>query len=66
MPQDTKAYLVTDTLDPVSYISYHGGGDSIAIDLLRTWMCKGHTGGNTELCKAPLESSGIELAINKD
>ncbi|MDD0853104.1 hypothetical protein HBN50_08350 [Halobacteriovorax sp. GB3] len=49
-------YLVTSTLDPVSYLSYHGGSDSIRIDLLRSWTCKGYTGNSSALCKAPLEN----------
>jgi hypothetical protein len=37
------SYLVTSTLDPKSYISYHGGSDSIELSLLRSWMCLGNT-----------------------
>lgn len=47
-------YLVTSTLDPVSYLSYHGGDQSIQVELLRTWMCKGHTGNHIRHCKDPL------------
>ena len=54
---DQKPYLVTSTLDPISYLAYHGGNQSIKIDLLRTWPCHGYTGGNKEICKGPLESS---------
>ena len=52
LPYDSEAYLVTSSLDPVSYISYHGGQDSIKINLLRTWMCKGNTSKN-KYCDPP-------------
>lgn len=39
----TPSYLVTSTLDPKSYIAYHGGSDSINLNLLRSWMCLGNT-----------------------
>lgn len=56
-PDEQKPYLVTSTLDPVSYISYHGGEESIKVDLLRTWPCPGHTGSGKPLCSAALENS---------
>ena len=49
-----SAHLVTSTLDPISYLSYHGGEESIRIDLLRSWICKGYTGERTPLCQSPL------------
>ena len=54
MPRDKEGHLVTSTLDPVSYIAYHGGQQSIEIDLLRSWTCKGHTGDFRNLCNSPL------------
>jgi cytochrome c biogenesis protein CcdA len=53
--QEQKAYLSTSTLDPVSYLSYHGGESSIEIDILRTWMCPGFTGLGKEICTGPYE-----------
>jgi hypothetical protein len=53
-PFDTKTYTVTSTLDPVSYLAFHGGNQSINVDLLRTWMCKGYTGAHQETCSSPL------------
>lgn len=53
--KDQKAYAVTSTLDPVSYLAYHGGGSSIQIDLVRTWLCPGHTGMFRDICDGPLE-----------
>lgn len=58
---DKKSYLVTSTLDPVSYISYHGGNTSIKVDLVRTWSCVGYTGGNQPLCKGPNELAQAKL-----
>ena len=62
---DKNSYLVTSTLDPVSYLSYHGGNTSIKIDLVRTWSCVGYTGGNQPLCKGPNESAQALLDKNK-
>ncbi len=66
LPTDTKSYLVTSTLDPVSYISYHGGAHSIKVDLLRTWKCQGHTGGNQPLCDSPLANATSMLENSKN
>ncbi|WP_417336401.1 hypothetical protein [Halobacteriovorax marinus] len=59
MPIDQNGYLVTSTLDPVSYISYNGGANALKVDLLRSWVCVGHTGEHKELCKGPEENSGV-------
>ena len=53
LTQKSKSYLVTSTMDPVSYISYHGGSESISVDLLRTWMCMGDT-SRKDICEGPL------------
>ena len=57
---EKKYYLVRSTLDPVSYVAYHGGYNSLQVDLLNTWMCMGHTspvgkgnGIGGELCPPP-------------
>ncbi len=47
------SYEVLSTLNPVSYKAYHGGQETIQIDLLRTWLCPGHTGGRKEYCESP-------------
>lgn len=57
---DQKGYLVTSTLDPVSYLAYHGGHEGLKIDLLRTWTCPGHTGDGRPLCSSPLEQLNAE------
>jgi hypothetical protein len=60
---DQSAYLVTSSLDPVSYISYHGGASALKVDLIRTWMCYGHT-GKKPICSPPLESTDKKGAAN--
>ncbi|AYF44444.1 MULTISPECIES: hypothetical protein [Halobacteriovorax] len=52
-PQGPASVIVTSTLDPNSYVKYNGGNRSIRVNLLKTWMCKGHT-GNKMPCKSPL------------
>ena len=47
---------VISTLDPVSYVSYHGGPASTSVTLLNTWMCPGNT-SHTNTC-LPLENKG--------
>lgn len=48
-----NSHMVISTLNPVSYLAYHGGKSLINIDLMRTWMCPGHTGHRKEVCKSP-------------
>lgn len=50
---DTVSHIVTSTLDPESYISYHGGWETLRIDLVRSWMCFGDT-SNKQVCQPPL------------
>ena len=57
--RDVKAYIVTSTLDPVSYIAYNGGSTAIKIDQLRSWMCKGDT-SKQSVCKAPFDTLAEE------
>jgi hypothetical protein len=56
-----KAYMVTSTLDPQSYLSYHGGPSTLKIDLIRTWMCKGNT-SLREYCESPYSKMKRELS----
>jgi hypothetical protein len=37
------AELVTSTLNPVSYVAYHGGNTTVEVNLLRSWLCLGDT-----------------------
>lgn len=48
-----NGHLVTTTLDPVTYIAYNGGESIISADLLRTWICPGHTGYRQDICESP-------------
>ena len=50
-----NARIVLSTLNPISYLAYHGGGSLISADLLRTWMCPGHTGNKIAFCPSPYE-----------
>lgn len=45
--------VVLSTLDPVSYIAYNGGSQLVEVDLLRTWICPGHTGQGKDICDNP-------------
>jgi len=53
MGEQTKPQLITSTLSPVTYIAYHGGSNLISLDLMRTWICPGHTGNKKEICANP-------------
>jgi hypothetical protein len=35
--------IVTSTLNPISYVAYHGGNESVEVNLLRSWQCMGNT-----------------------
>ncbi len=48
------AQYIVSTLNPQMYKSYHGG-NSVQIDLLRTWICPGYTGQMKEVCDHPYE-----------
>jgi hypothetical protein len=51
--------MVTSTLDPTSYVSYHGGQGALRVNLLKTWTCKGHTGGKA-ICEDPMAKLLLE------
>ena len=53
------AELVTSTLNPLAYIAYHGGKESVEVNLLRSWQCMGDT-SNSPVCSI---SDGKELKI---
>lgn len=48
-----KSYFITSTLDPISYMAYHGGDKTLKIDLSKTWTCLGNT-GRLDICPDPL------------
>jgi hypothetical protein len=49
--------LVTSTLNPIAYIAYHGGNESVEVNLLRSWQCMGDT-SKAQVCSI---SEGREL-----
>jgi len=53
------AELVTSTLNPLAYVAYHGGKESVEVNLLRSWQCMGDT-SNSPVCSI---SDGKELKI---
>ncbi len=53
--------IVTSTLDPKSYLAYHGGKESLEANLLRSWVCLGNT-SKKEVCTI---SEGRELEEKK-
>lgn len=65
MPQDGDAYIVTSSLSPTSYLSYHGGEESIDIEMLRTWMCKGYTGNGQKFCDAPYDQNDQSIPVTE-
>lgn len=38
-----ESYITTSTLDPNSFVRYHGGASTLEANLLRTWWCPGNT-----------------------
>lgn len=54
-----SSIMVTSTLDPTSYVSYHGGQGALRVNLLKTWTCKGHTGGKA-ICEDPMAKLLLE------
>jgi hypothetical protein len=59
---NTKPMIIRSTLDPVTYISYHGGAQAIEVELLDSWRCNGYTGMKKNVCPSPLEY--LEMAEN--
>lgn len=60
--QDQNAYIVTSTLDPVSYRAYKSGSLNVKVDLMRTWTCVGYTGYMGDHCTSPYEALKSEVA----
>jgi len=48
------AQYIVSTLNPQMFKSYHGG-NSVSIEILRTWMCPGYTGSRTKTCDHPYD-----------
>lgn len=60
--QDQNAYIITSTLDPVSFRAYKSGSLNVKVDLMRTWMCAGYTGYQNDYCTSPYEVMKTEAA----
>ncbi|MEC7276019.1 MAG: hypothetical protein VXV96_06845 [Bdellovibrionota bacterium] len=60
---DQKSHIVTSTLDPQSYLAYHGGTETLSIDLMRTWMCRGDTSGQ-RICSPPVMQNETLTEVN--
>lgn len=58
---DVGAHVVTSTLDPQSYLAYHGGMETLKIDMVRSWMCYGDT-SNKQVCSPPIARSTASAA----
>lgn len=52
-PDQEKTHIRVSSLDPQSFIAYNGGMKLVSVDLLRTWICPGHTGNKQEYCPSP-------------
>lgn len=48
-------YTVVSSYDPRAYIAYHGGPESIELEMLRTWICLGYTGKKKDICDSPTQ-----------
>lgn len=48
------AQIITSTLNPAMFKSYHGGS-FLTVELLRTWICPGYTGARKQICSHPYE-----------
>lgn len=53
-----QSQYIVSTLNPQMYKSYHGGS-FISVDLLRTWICPGHTGQRQKICDHPYDRENI-------
>jgi hypothetical protein len=53
--EEKKSSIEISTLDPVTYVAYHGGQEAIKVDLLRTWICPGDTSKQIDFCPSPYE-----------
>lgn len=49
-----RAQYIVSTLNPDMYRTYHGG-ESVTIELLRTWICPGYTGKGRAVCDHPYD-----------
>ncbi len=48
-----NSHLTISSLNPITYMAYHGGSNLVSVDLLRTWICPGYTGSQKNYCSSP-------------
>ena len=48
----SKSVVINSSLNPISYMTYHGGEKIVRIQLLNSWYCPGNT-SKKEICPAP-------------
>lgn len=46
-----KAELITTSLNPKAYLAYYGNEKEISLNLMRSWVCHGDTGGQRPPCR---------------
>jgi len=56
-----NSQIVISSYDPQTFISYHGGSNLVKLDLLRTWICPGHTGHRADYCDSPYKKLNEEI-----
>jgi hypothetical protein len=54
MATQMDAKIQRSTLNPVSFLAYHGGASAIDATLVRSWMCPGST-ARKDFCRHPSE-----------
>jgi len=52
----SNAQYIVSTINPQMFKSYHGG-NSVSIDLMRTWICPGYTGSRKPVCDHPYDKA---------
>lgn len=61
---DSKSYFVTSTSDPTTYLAYHGGSETLKIDLLKTWVCRGSTANKDSYCEGPSDQNNNSSVVS--
>lgn len=62
---ENNSNFIRSTLDPVTYLAYHGGAKLVEVELLRTWICPGYTGNGKDLCASPYSKSLVAKTDKK-
>jgi hypothetical protein len=59
----SDAKIITSSLNPTAYLAYNGSSSVIEVDLLRTWICPGHTGFKKDICPSPYKKLSMQEFI---